>query len=464
MEKPNQGLGLNLLSWARTIFPFMLLLVAGRWAHAQSADCGHPDPTNFDQVFACMSSLHFGGQGQGPNVFVQSGITSCSAAAHQYSSALRKSRVSPQEIPDLIPSCDVLAKGMAQLKGAPPAWSACTDYPGHFDAAHMKACLDRFLPGYYGGRRSLQSLNGCADATQQYELALKAATIAKDRTMSVILPEGYQKPDCAVVAGMIGKGSACLNYEPSAGHVQQCLGADFVHYPSCIAMRQVYETKLRQAYGGGFPPNYAALTCDQLAGLVGQATAVQAQIRAQQVEQQQRNAAEAQRRRNEARNLGGLGGLFGAGFAGGGLIGWLWGFLGAPFLWGAIVHGAVVIGSLLYASRQARSGRWVHVVSMLSGVFTRAFSLTMMGVHGALIAIGIALTGWPWVAGAVLAIIFGKVAAVAMWMFGMFRNPPVAVGKVDRTGAVVQKPEPPPAKDPHRTPDWTDPTRTDDWQ
>lgn len=205
---------------------FLLIYINAR---AQSADCGHPDPANFDQVFACMSSLHFGGQGQGANVFVQSGITSCNAAAHQYASALRKSRVSPQEIHQLIPSCDFLAKGMEQLKGAPPAWSACTGYPGHFDPAHMKACLDRFLPGYYGGRRSLQSLNGCADATQQYELALRDATIVTtDRSMTATLPQGYQKPDCAVVAGMIGKGSACLNYAPNAAHVQQCLGADAI--------------------------------------------------------------------------------------------------------------------------------------------------------------------------------------------------------------------------------------------
>lgn len=419
-------------------------------AHPQSADCGHPDPTNFDQVFACMSSLHFGAQGQGPNVFVQTGITSCSAAAHQYASALRKSRVPPQEIPDLIPSCDVLAKGMAQLKGSPPAWSACTDYPGHFDPAHMKACLDRFLPGYYGGRRSLQSLNGCGDATQQYELALRDANITKDRTMSAILPEGYQKPDCAVVAGMIGKGSGCLNYAPNAAHAQQCLGTDAMRLPDCSLMRQAYETRLRQAYGGGLPPSYVALTCDQLGDLVGQAKAAQAQIRAQQAEQQRQMAAEAQRRRNEARNLGGLG----AGLAGGGLIAWLWGFLGAPFLWGFIVHGAVVIASLLYASRMARSGQWIHVVSMMSGVFTRVFSLTMMGVHGALIAIGIALTGWQWVVGAVLAIIIGKVVSVVMWMFGMFRNPPVPVGKVEQGGTVIRPAPSPPAHDPNRTGDW----------
>ncbi|MFM0053738.1 hypothetical protein [Caballeronia grimmiae] len=44
-----------------------LLATSSMTAHAQSTDCGHPDPTNFDQVFACMSSLHFGAQGQGPN-------------------------------------------------------------------------------------------------------------------------------------------------------------------------------------------------------------------------------------------------------------------------------------------------------------------------------------------------------------------------------------------------------------
>ncbi|MFM0053737.1 hypothetical protein [Caballeronia grimmiae] len=339
---------------------------------------------------------------------------------------------------------------MAQLKGSPPAWSACTGYPGHFDPAHMKACLDRFLPGYYGGRRSLQSLTGCADATQQYELALRDATVTKERTMSATLPEGYQKPDCAVVAGMIGKGSACLNYAATPAHVQQCLGADALRLPDCSLMRQAYETSLRQAYGGGLPPGYAALTCDQLGDLVGQAKAAQAKIRAEQAARQQQMAEEARRRRENARNLGGLS----FGLAGGGLIAGIWGYLGAAFVWGLIVHCAVVIASLLYASRQARSGRWVHVVSMLSGVFTRAFSLTMMGVHAALIAIGIALMGWPWAVGAVIAIILGKVVAVAMWMFGMFRNPPVAVGKVERGGTVVRPEPPPPVHDPNRTEDW----------
>lgn len=221
-------------------------------------------------------------------------------------------------------------------------------------------------------------------------------------------------------------------------------------------MRQAYETKLRQTYGGSFPPGYVALTCDQLGDLVGQAKAAQAKIRAEQAARQQQMAAEAQRRRNEAQNLGGLGGLFGAGFAGGGLIAWIWSFLGAPFLWGLIVHGAVVIASLLYASRKARSGEWIHVASMLAGVFTRVFALTMMGVHAAIVAVGIALTGWQWVVGAVLAILLGKVVSVLMWMFGMFRNPPVVVGRVDQRGKEVPRAEPPspPKEDKGRTPDW----------
>jgi hypothetical protein len=48
--------------------------------------------------------------------------------------------------------------------------------------------------------------------------------------------------------------------------------------------------------------------------------------------------------------------------------------------------------STSHASHMARAGRWVHVASILSGVFKRVFSLTMMGRHAALIAIGIALT------------------------------------------------------------------------
>lgn len=425
--------------------------------HAQKADCGRPDPTNFDQVFACMSSLHFGSQGQGPNVFVQAGVTNCSAAAHHYASALRQSHISPQEIPDLIPSCDLLAKGMAQLKGSPPAWSTCTGYPGHFDPAHMKACLDRFLPGHYGGSRSMQSLAGCADATQQYELALRYATIAKDRTMMGILPPGYQKPDCAIVAGMVGKGSPCLNYEATAQHIQQCLGAAALSLPDCSLMRQTYETKLRQAYGGGLPPGYAALTCDQLGDLVGQAKAAQAQIRAQQVERQRLAAAEAKRRRDAARNLDGLG----AGIAGGGgVIALLWSYLGAAFVWGLVVHGAVVIASLIYASQQARAGRWIHVISGLirlftGGVFTRSFSLILMVVHAALIALGIYLTSWPWAVGAIAAIGIGKMIAIGMWMTGMFQNPPVPVGKVERPGAVIQPgPSTTPAPDPNRTDTW----------
>jgi hypothetical protein len=434
---------------------FVALVIFSTLSYGQTANCPRPDPNKFDEVFACMSSMRFTGQAGGTNVFIRLAVTDCNSAAHLYASALQKSGVQPyQDAVSLVPSCEMLAKGMQELKGKAPYWSACTNYPGKFDPGHMKACLESFLPGYYGGQKTMASLAGCAEVTQQYEIALRSATVSKERSLlSSALPDGYEKPDCAVVASMFaGKGSACLEYQPTVAHLQKCLSADINRYPTCIEMRTAYESKVRQAYGGPFPPGYAALTCSQLSGLVADAVAAQAKLKADAAEAARRQAAlqrQGSAKASSAIGTGSTGSLTGNGW-----IGWLWGYLGMPFLYGLIVHGIVAIGALIYASQKARTGQWIHVLSLVAGAFTRPFAVAMMAVHGILIAIGIFLTAWQWAVGAVAAILLGRLLAFVMWMFGLFKNPPVAVGRINPGGTVVRPPPATPAHDPSRAEDW----------
>lgn len=424
------------------------------------ADCGTPNPTNADQVFACMASYRFtGGQVEGKQAF--QGKTGCHGAAVFYTSALATSSgARTVDLLDKLPSCEVLAKAMTSLVGKAPYWSTCTNYPGQSTPDHIKACLDYFLPEYYGNpKKTLQTLNGCADITQQYEAALRHANVSSNgRSMGASLPGSYQKPDCTAIASLTGgKGAACGDYTPDMAHLQRCLGPVSAVHTTCPAIRQAYEGKLIQAYGGHLPPGYAALPCQQLETLVAQnvEAKAKAQSDAREILRQQ-----AENRHAAPRNTGSADGFLGGFLASLGLgsAGAVMGsYFGPAFYFGFLVHGLLAGWALYYASRKARAGEWIQVIASAAGLFTRVFEIKLMTAHIALIGLGVWLTSWPWSVGAVLAIIFAKLIAFPLWLFGLFRNPAIPrAGRVDASGNVAPPPAAaPPAKDKGRTKDWT---------
>lgn len=446
------------------------LAMACGLAYGQNAECEQPNPNNFDQVFACMSTARTGASERANNPFISVAITSCESAAIHYSNALKKARspqttrtpgeprvprertprVSFEDIKGMIPSCDMLARGMEALKGKAPAWSTCTNYPGKFDPGHLKACLDRFLPEHFGGRKTLQTLNGCTDVIQHYEHGLRNATITIERNINGVLPDSYEKPDCTVIASLLGgKGAACLGYTPGVAHLEQCLGADALRYTSCVPLRQAYETKLRQAHGGTFPPNYTVLACDQLAGLVNKAIEREESLKAE-ADRRSRDKAFAARNPPTQPVVPGGWWPWLAGMSSG-----LLGYLGRPFYLGFIAHALLAAWSLVYAYKKAKSGEWRYHTSPLRGMFERIFGIKLLFGHSALIGIGIWLTGWTWIIGAALAVLLSRVVMFLMWLFRMFAKPPIVVGSTNTAAdSGTSPPQGPGRPDPGRRSEW----------
>ena len=406
-----------------------LSLCTATLVFAQFTDaCRNPDPTNFDQVFACLSADRFS---NGRPVFASAALPSCDDAAHLYRAALQKSGLPFALASDRTPSCAMLSRALEAFTGQPPAWSRCTDYPGRFDPAHMKACLAQFLPRHYGGRKTLSSLNGCLDATREYETALRAATLIGDPThFHGGLPTGYDKPDCAQMASVFGQQqtSACADYTPGLPHLQRCLGPEVERFTSCPALRQRYEDKLRQAYGGPLPSSYAPLPCDQLAPLTQAAQARQTALRANSIRQARERAYARQNAPRPAlwpEIASFLSTLF---------LSWL----GAPFFIGFAAHAALALWSLLYLLRLVHSDNWGKHDAQFAADYVRQFQWKLNVAHIVLLLCGWGLTRWPWLVGALLARLLHKAALHILIALGQFdtsyRRQP---GQVDESGRVV---------------------------
>lgn len=370
---------------------------------ARTADCGRPDPNKFDEVFQCMVSLQHGNQSK---VFERSAITDCRSAVVNYSYALQRSGIAKNEIPAFVPSCAMLAKGIEQIRGISQEWAKCTNYPRQFDAAHMKACLAEFVPKHYRDKQRLERLGGCADATREYETALKAGT--PDRK----LPEKYEKPDCAAVASVIGnKGQECLDYSPGTEHLQKCLGVASNRFTQCPALRNAYEQKLRQAYGGDLPPGYSPMTCDETAPVTAAAKEHVEQRKVEvKKEQQQARAQIAQiRNANASKST------------------WEWvstGFIGPVISKAFIVHFAIIFMSISYARRQAINGKDLRIPLTFMGCFDRQ-THQVRGFAMMIVALwGIWQTSMQWLVGMVLAWIVGTIITISMFKRGMFSSVP----------------------------------------
>ncbi|GJH22780.1 hypothetical protein CBA19CS22_39580 [Caballeronia novacaledonica] len=400
-------------AWARAWQWAVLVavLIASNPATAQTSNCGTPDPRNFDQVYACMSSAHYGSGDNGQNFFAAGLLnTSCQSIAMKYAAVMRRAGAKQDEAVELVPSCPMFARVAEAMAGKPPYWASCTDYPGHFDPAHMKACLTRYLPDYR--RSSLDRIQGCAGAVAEYEHALRSATIIKGRTITEGLPTGYARPDCQAVAAVIGnKGAECSAYAPTLDHARQCVGATGTRISDCLGLRQTYETKLREAYGGVLPPGYAPLTCQQLDPLL-------AEIKRRQEQQRPRPIGQPRPGFNgpiEWGHFGGLGDWLKLGMLGlgGGWASWAVAALGLPFLLAFILHGVLEAWSIIRSKAKPPDPKAGN--GGVIGFILRTFGIGPFLKHGTLFSGGTWLFGLLWVPGALVAIVLGRLIAFALW-------------------------------------------------
>ncbi len=314
---------------SRHIILVLMLAAAALPALAQDGSCRNPDPTSFDQVLACMSSLRYEkGMAKGQNVFENNiGTRPCMSIAGTYLQGVQgPGPMRGDETSRLLPSCAIFAQAVEAFTGKPADWSACTNYPGKFDAGHMRACLTQFVPSYYGGKRAPGAVGGCQGILDDYERALLRASVSiEGRYMRNTLPPGYVRPSCEAVADIFATTARpsppslaqssplrphliqtettsawkqCLGYTPDAvaAHIAQCLGEASGRENSCINLRRLYETKLREAYGGGLPPGYVLAPC---ASLMATLEAKQRRL-AEAREQAQKLAAEQAEARRRA--------------------------------------------------------------------------------------------------------------------------------------------------------------------
>jgi hypothetical protein len=272
---------------SRRLFAFLAVWALALPVTALAADCAATDPENFEQVYACMASFRRGDR----NAFTHIEVRDCRSIRMTYLSALVASGLSREEGQRRVPSCTLFARVVRDLSGKDAYWSGCIGFGSVPTPAHMARCLDRFVPGYYGGGSTARKMQGCGEVLGAYEKGLRAAD-----GMSA-LPEGYSRPDCALVPDYLaasepeqpsgatqatpGQQSAqgsrpgqpqwaqCLNYDPAnlPAHLRRCLGAgpDRRRFKECQDVQAAYTKRLEQAYGG-LPENFLVLPCSVAEG------------------------------------------------------------------------------------------------------------------------------------------------------------------------------------------------------
>ncbi len=193
----------------------LLALGLSSTARAQEGPCATADPENYDQVYACLSSL----QRPDGRTMAHGNLdtASCRSMIARYHRALRgrggrtRSR-EPQADPEpLDPSCTLLARVVQDMTGKAAYWSGCLNYGSLPPAEHLSQCLKTVLPGYYGARpgRGLQRSQGCGDVFGAYEIGLRSA--AADNG----LPPGYVRPDCQLAADYLTQQGAVVPPAPA---------------------------------------------------------------------------------------------------------------------------------------------------------------------------------------------------------------------------------------------------------
>lgn len=333
----------------RAVWGFLLAASAADPVFAQSEACATVDPDNFDQVYACLSSL----QRSDGRTMAHGNLDAapCRTVIARYRGAVRghgvrlRSREPRANAEPLYPSCALLARVVQDMTGKAAYWSGCLDYGASPPAEHLSQCLKTVIPGYYGaeGGRGRQRLQGCGEVFGAYEIGLRSAT------PDYGLPPGYVRPDCQLAADYLaqpgetastvppvsapspatppaasapsgtGQGTpatappavspppralplpgaggpqwaACLNYDPDnlAAHLRACLGTgrDMRRMKECREVQAAYLARLKQAYGR-LPENYLVLPCSVAEGYL-------AEFRAE--EEAERQAALARKKEQE---------------------------------------------------------------------------------------------------------------------------------------------------------------------
>ncbi len=199
----------------RAAWLFLLAASAADPALAQGEACATVDPENFDQVYACLSSL----QRSDGRTMAHGNLDAapCRTVIARYRGAVRGRGVRPRSrepranAEPLYPSCALLARVVQDMTGKAAYWSGCLDYGATPPAEHLGQCLKTVLPGYYrmepgkGGQR----LQGCGDVLGAYELGLRAATADNG------LPPGYVRPDCQLAADYLTQPGAAASPVPA---------------------------------------------------------------------------------------------------------------------------------------------------------------------------------------------------------------------------------------------------------
>jgi hypothetical protein len=285
------------------------LLVFCFAAHAQPLGrpiCNGIDVTKAENVFSCVSSL--------PN---KSAFFNSNFECSEFQGSWRNLTFGPGgDSAARVPTCPVIAEVIRLATGKKPIWTKCmVQRQGVAGTeAHIRDCLNEFFPGANGGRPPW-TLDSCTQIYDHYDQGLAYATpivlpearrqlvtapriengIPQEplpRTRPRLGPSPFDDPavvehwtsnpdrphlkkrDCGTAArvatafagGRTPTWAACLNYDPSqvGRHLQACLGPDAKNLSSCVEGRAAYEAKLKAAYGGSLPANYAPATCDVL--------------------------------------------------------------------------------------------------------------------------------------------------------------------------------------------------------
>jgi len=275
------------------------------------------DPKDLDQVYTCLGSLR---QEQGlfkGKSILEGRLRACSQARAAYFEFLEQhSLISVQDMNALkrndhallkvhrVPDCAMFARVGQELTGKSLRWAACVDYQN--SPAHLKQCLDTYLPATYGSKENAQNrVKTCEQVQKEYRYAVKLASPGG-------MPRGFAPLDCeqAMLAWRGGPRvvpaalQACDGYEPGKGsaHVEACLADDprWSQMRTCIDVRRAYEARLEQAYGA-LPRNYVVMRCSYANGVLASAErrreAAMERMRAEQA-----RLAEIRRKQAEASN------------------------------------------------------------------------------------------------------------------------------------------------------------------
>ncbi len=263
-----------------------------------SPQCENVEFTSAQSLFECMATIR---HRNGVSKFQKMDGSRCAEVLGRFFREIGRPGALRDETQP-VPSCKVVAEVAELMTGNTPYWSACTDYPAPDSNAHMRKCMQAFVPAYYGARGFEKQIGTCEGFKRGYEIALKSANNRHNQKV----PQGYRPPTCdavnEVIASVTGgaiQWPGCANYDPTKvrEHLLACVAAEpreSLRWRDCRAVRMAYEERLRATHGG-LPSDYAIVSCDDAQAVLDKAVAYK---KAQEAERIRR--AEAAKRERES--------------------------------------------------------------------------------------------------------------------------------------------------------------------